>query len=167
MKLAYQALDGTGRLINDYIEASDVLDATEQLRRDGLFVTELKEARNSERAELGRPSRSKRKVNHLKHVALFTRQLSVLVSTGTPLVQAITALEKQSRNESWREVVTTVREKLEGGESFSQALESRSDCFDAIFRSLVQAGESGGQLDVIVDEPSDSSQAGKRQRGAA
>lgn len=146
MKLAYQAMDKTGRLVNDLIDASTPLEATELLRREGLFVTELKEASAGRKASKKKGSGSARSGKHLRSVAMFTRQLSVLVSTGTPLVQAIAALEKQAKNDAWSQVVSNLREKLEGGESFAQALESQPECFDSIYRSLVQAGETGGQL---------------------
>lgn len=146
MKLAYQAMDKTGQLVNDLIDASTPLEATELLRREGLFVTELKEAGAGRKAAKPRGSRSVGTGKHIRSVAMFTRQLSVLITTGTPLVQAITALEKQTKNDAWCQVVSNLREHLEGGDSFTQALESHPECFDSVYRSLVQAGETGGQL---------------------
>lgn len=146
MKLAYQAMDKSGRMVNDVIEASDMFEATDQLRRDGLFVTTLREAGGDAPAMSAVGKRPARGGSQLKHVAMFTRQLSVLVSTGTPLVQAISALEKQSKDARWRAVVADIRRKIEGGESFAQALEDHPQHFDAIYRSLIEAGEAGGQL---------------------
>ncbi|MCZ6836439.1 MAG: type II secretion system F family protein [Planctomycetota bacterium] len=146
MRLAYQAMDKSGRVVNDVIEASNLLEATDMLRRSGLFVTTL----NETSAQAAKQVRSARKSSgpkgKLKNVAMFTRQLSVLVSTGTPLVQSIAALEKQSKDLEWRMVVGGLRERIEGGESFAKALQAYPNQFDPIYRSLVEAGETSGQL---------------------
>lgn len=150
MNLVYQAMDKSGQIVSDSIEAADVQEATELLRREGLFVTELSEA--------GMKSVSSRQIsvvdagkgNQIKNVAMFTRQLSVLVATGTPLVQAIGALERQSKSENWRTVVSIIRKRLEGGDSFSKALEVFPQHFDSIYRSLIQAGEFSGHLDEML-----------------
>lgn len=150
MNLVYEAMDKSGQIVSDSIEAADVHEATEMLRREGLFVTELSEAGMKPLASRKNSRVAAGKGNQLKNVAMFTRQLSVLVSTGTPLVQAIGALEKQSKNENWRVVVSTVRQRLEGGDSFSKALEVFPRHFDSIYRSLIEAGELGGHLDEML-----------------
>jgi type II secretory pathway component PulF len=85
-----------------------------------------------------------------KVIAHFARELAVLVSTGTPIADAIESLEQQASTPQWAEVVGSVRRKLQDGEAFSEALESRPDIFSSVFRSLVAAGESSGQLDKML-----------------
>jgi len=147
MKLAYQAMDKSGRIVSDVIDAPDMLEATDLLRRQGLFVTTLRESSGARPAPRGSATpRRGGGPRQLKLVAMFTRQLSVLVGTGTPLVQAIAALEKQARDDRWRGVVSDLRRRLEDGESFCRALEDHPRHFDPVYRSLVEAGESSGHL---------------------
>ncbi len=150
MNLVYQAMDKSGQIVSDSIEAADAQEATEILRREGLFVTELSETGTKQVSSRKSSIATAGKGNQLKNVAMFTRQLSVLVATGTPLVQAIGALERQSKNENWRVVVSTIRERLEGGDSFTKALEVFPHHFDSIYRSLIEAGEFGGHLDAML-----------------
>src|SRR5436305_11908125 len=100
MKFVYQAFDAAGKSVSDKIEATDSNEATEALRRQGLYDTEVKAApagaisyaSAAGRAGPGRIGRGRL----LKNLAMFTRQLSVLMTSGTPLVQALGALERQS-----------------------------------------------------------------------
>ena len=80
------------------------------------------------------------------NVAVFTRQLCVLISSGTQMVEALTALERQTQVGPWRDTIAGVRERVEEGASFSEALEGHPDYFDAVYVSLVAAGESSGVL---------------------
>lgn len=169
MKLAYQAFDRNGRSVSDTIDAPDVNEASDRLRRQGLFVAfiapspaEQRSSRSEGKShtETARPggahhetrsgSNDRAPKSRLKNLAMFTRQLQVLVATGTPIVQSLAALERQAQDESWRQVIGDVRRRVEEGSTLSEALESHTRCFDAIYRSLVAAGESGGSLDQML-----------------
>ncbi len=91
----------------------------------------------------------------LATLSWFTRQLYVLVISGMPLVQAIEALKRQGKDEHWKAVLHDVGTSLEGGSSLAEAMESHPQYFDAVFRSLVSAGESGGQLNIMLKRLSD------------
>lgn len=148
MKIAYSAYDRSGRSVNAVLEAPGVAEATEQLRREGLFVTEATEATD------GLTPRGASRIGgqgaRLKEMAAFVRQLSVLVSTGTPMVEAITSLERQTPAGRFRDALQDIRERVEQGASFSSALEHHPRYFDAVARSLIAAGESGGRLDDML-----------------
>jgi type II secretory pathway component PulF len=75
----------------------------------------------------------------------------VLVSSGTPLVQALIALERQTKDAIWREIIGGVRTKVEQGCTLSEAMSEYPQAFDAIARSLVSAGESGGGFETMLD----------------
>lgn len=144
----YKGFDHAGTQKKGLTEAASVEEATEQLRRQSIFVVEISET--SSKTDLPKKShRTKSKVNP-KQVALFARELSVLVTTGTPITDAVESLEKQATNEHWRIVVRSVRRSLQDGESFSDSLALRPEVFDSVFVSLVAAGESSGQLDVML-----------------
>lgn len=152
MKFAYTAYDKAGKVVTGTTDAASTLEASESLRKQGLFATEILEtsdqpARNSSRNRAkGGGGRSKR----LKNMAGFVRQLSVLVSTGTPIVEAITSLERQIPPGHWRNALGDMRARIEQGASLSAALEHHPGYFDGVARSLIAAGESGGMLDAML-----------------
>lgn len=86
----------------------------------------------------------------MKSLTMFTRQLQVLVATGTPLVQSLAALERQSQNPAWRSVIADIRRRVEEGVPLSAAMECHPKCFDTIYRSLIAAGESAGNLEQML-----------------
>ncbi len=149
MKLAYHAFDKAGRAFTDVIDAADRNDAAEKLRRQGLFV-----ARITPTDELDTETPVRRgggRGSKLKNLAIFTRQFYVLVSTGTPITQALHSLSKQMKDPSWAVVVKDVCDTVEQGETLSNAMADHPDYFDAIYCSLVAAGESSGKLPAMLD----------------
>ena len=159
MKLAYSAYDRAGHLVHDVIEARDEADANDQLRRGGLFVTELTDeteagskTKNGSGAAGGGSERVKMGARRrLRNVAMFTRQLHVLSSTGTPMVDALGALKRQTRDEQWAKVIDDLTVKVEEGLPLSQAMGEHPEMFESVYRSLLAAGESGGQFDAMLD----------------
>lgn len=155
MKLTYRAYDRQGLLVRDAIEAESATLATEILRRQGLFVSEISEAaRDAVKASDGAQTRGRRRAGgrtrRLKDMSAFVRQLSILVSTGTPMVDAIASLEQQIAPGAWKDALSDIRQRLEQGASLSSSLEHHPSYFDAVARSLIAAGESGGQLDAML-----------------
>lgn len=153
MKFAYQAVDGAGKVVSNTIDAADENEAMDALRHRGLFVGELRPAANGMSNTPGGRKKGKRLSagRRLKNMAMFTRQLAVLVSSGTPLVQALGALERQTKDSAWREIVSGVRAKVEEGSTLSEAMAEHPQAFDAVARSLISAGESGGGFEIMLD----------------
>jgi type IV pilus assembly protein PilC len=154
MKLVYTAFDKTGKSVTDTVEARDIAEATDILRRQNFYVTEIKQAETDSVAGgpmkiklAGRLSGNRR----LRNLAVFSRQLHVLISTGTPMVEALMALERQAKDLQWQSVIVALRSKVEEGASLSSAMTAFPNEFNAVSRSLVAAGESGGDLDVMLD----------------
>jgi type II secretory pathway component PulF len=87
----------------------------------------------------------------LKPVAIWSRQLSVLLRSGTPLAQALQAIEKQTAEGAWRTVLSDVRERVEGGTPLSAALAAHPRHFDGVSENLIAAGESAGQLAAMLE----------------
>src|SRR5437016_300309 len=111
MRFAYLSFDRQGMPSPGEIDAASAGEAREVLRQRGLYVTEMREAAGVGgdpalvwRGGNGGFGRGKR----LQHLAGFTRQLHVLVASGTPLVQALGALERQARDASWKAVIVDV-----------------------------------------------------------
>ncbi len=162
MKFRYQAFDRAGAARSAVIEAGSLADASEMLRREGLYVssvTRTDDAAGSQGhgARAARGLRLGTGTSRIKNVASFTRQMSVLVGTGTRVADALLALERQTRDARFREVVAGVRKKVEEGGTLSDAMGSYTRWFDPIAVSLVRAGESSGRLDQMLHRLSDIS----------
>ncbi|MBC7771576.1 MAG: type II secretion system F family protein [Pyrinomonadaceae bacterium] len=150
MKLAYQGFNISGKAVTGTLESPGLAEASEQLRRDGIFPTELVEAGASHGAARSRGEKLTGKKGKLKDLVSFCRQLAILVSAHTPLVQAIAAVERQSAAGTWRETIADLRRRVEEGSSLAGAMEAHSNSFDAIARSMVAAGESSGRLELML-----------------
>ncbi|HSZ60052.1 MAG TPA: type II secretion system F family protein [Tepidisphaeraceae bacterium] len=149
MKFRYKGFDVGGTAVFNTIEAASVIEATEALRRQGIFATEVVDADRA--SGLSKRKRVPRLGVRLKNLAMFTRQLQVLVATGTPLAQALSALQRQATSASWGEVVADLRSRVEAGAALSSAMAEHPAYFDSICRSLIAAGESAGNLPAMLD----------------
>jgi type II secretory pathway component PulF len=152
MKLAYTAYDGAGKTATGVIEADDPMTATEALRRRGLYVAEVIEQKTPAATyQSGRRQRHISRSEKLKNIAMFSRQLYVLISSGTQIVDALRAVERQARPGPWRDVIASLRTRVEEGASLSEAMQDHRDYFDPIYCNLVTAGESSGHLVEMFD----------------
>jgi type II secretory pathway component PulF len=152
MKLAYIAFDKSGRQSNGQIEAATSAEARETLRREGLFVTEMHahsgDSGNAATTAWSIPGGRGRR---LAHVVNMTRQLYVLLKSGTALVQALAALERQASDPAWRVTLSSLRTAVEEGASLSSAMAEHPRYFDPVCRSLVSAGESSGKMEEMLE----------------
>lgn len=159
MKFAYRAFDKSGKVRSETIEAASSAEASEALRRQGLFVSEIGPASAAAAARGGGAPRVVKTGSGVKggskNLASFLRQLAVLVKTGTPLVDAMQALEKQTTDEKWLSVLVGVRAKVEEGQTLSEAMLAYPRSFDSVCRSLVRAGEAGGNLGEMLTRLAD------------
>jgi type IV pilus assembly protein PilC len=85
-----------------------------------------------------------------KELAVFTRQFSVMIDAGLPLVQCLEILAGQQENKTFQQVLTSTRGAVEGGSTLSSALGQHQKVFDPLYVNLVEAGETGGILDTIL-----------------
>jgi type IV pilus assembly protein PilC len=85
-----------------------------------------------------------------KELAIFTRQFSVMIDAGLPLVQCLEILAGQQENKFFQKVLVNTRSQVEGGATLSAAMRSSPKVFDALYVNMVEAGETGGILDTIL-----------------
>jgi type IV pilus assembly protein PilC len=85
-----------------------------------------------------------------KELAVFTRQFSVMIDAGLPLVQCLEILAGQQENKVFQNVLTGTRSSVEGGSTLSSSMRQYDKVFDALYVNLVEAGETGGILDTIL-----------------
>jgi type IV pilus assembly protein PilC len=85
-----------------------------------------------------------------KRIAIFTRQFSVMLDAGLPLVQCLEILGDQEENRTFQQIIHQVRSDVESGASLADAMRKHPKAFDNLFTNMVAAGESGGILDIIL-----------------
>jgi type IV pilus assembly protein PilC len=85
-----------------------------------------------------------------KELAIFTRQFSVMIDAGLPLVQCLEILASQQENKTFQKVLAATRSQVEGGATLSTAMRGSPKVFDALYTNMVEAGETGGILDTIL-----------------
>jgi type IV pilus assembly protein PilC len=117
------------------------------LRREQVMLTSVKEkGREIAVPKLG--GRSK-KVN-AKDLSIFTRQFSVMIDAGLPLVQCLEILAQQQENKNFQMVLTQTRQDVEEGSTLAAAMARHPKTFDQLFVNMIEAGEAGGILDLIL-----------------
>ncbi len=85
-----------------------------------------------------------------KELAVFTRQFSVMIDAGLPLVQCLEILAGQQENKTFQKILTGVRASVEGGATLSASMKQYEKVFDPLYYNMVEAGETGGILDTIL-----------------
>ncbi len=90
-----------------------------------------------------------------KDKVIFSRQLSTLIDAGLPLVQSLRSVQNQTKNKTLQAIIVEVINDVEGGKAFSAALGKHPRVFNAVFVSLVAAGEASGTLDVALERIAD------------
>ena len=116
------------------------------LRREQIVLTQASEKGR----EIALPKLGRNKKVKAKDLAVFTRQFSVMIDAGLPLVQCLDILAEQQQNAFFKDVLRQVRQHVEEGSTLSAALEKHPKVFDNLFTSMVEAGETGGVLDLIL-----------------
>ncbi|MGI8555349.1 MAG: type II secretion system F family protein [Pyrinomonadaceae bacterium] len=116
------------------------------LRREQIVVTQSSEKGR----EFSIPKLGAKKKVKAKELSVFTRQFSVMIDAGLPLVQCLDILAEQQQNVFFKEVLGQVRQTVEEGSTLAAALAKHPKVFDQLFTNMVEAGETGGVLDVIL-----------------
>jgi len=151
MKLQYLAYDNARNQVTGTTESPNINDATESLRRKGLYVIQIGEPAGEPAEPSTRLTTKPGRTGKLKQLVVFTKQLCVLVSSGTQLVEALGALERQTKQGPWRDTIVHLKSRVEEGAPLCEAMEEHSEYFDSVYCSLIAAGESGGNLTRMLD----------------
>jgi len=120
------------------------------LNREQISILEIKRARR----EIKIPLLETRKVK-TKELAVFSRQLSVLIDAELPLIQSLNILSEQAKSKYFRKVINKVREDVEAGSTLNQAMRRFPKVFDDLFCNMISSGEQSGSLDIMLRRLSD------------
>jgi type IV pilus assembly protein PilC len=174
MRIKWQGYDNTARKVSGEIEANDANEARSTLRKQGVRATKLVAIHGgsvdtktgSSFSRSSKPdARSKIDWNDLGSIVAvfsspvpglveftaFIRQLSVMQSAGIPMVQGLGVLSETVETPGFARALANIKQKVEGGQSFTEALKIYPSIFDRVFVNLVAAGEVSGSLDRILD----------------
>jgi general secretion pathway protein F len=163
---AYRGVNAAGKDVKGVRDADNPKALRNVLRRDGILVTEILE--QSEAAQKSaREIDLKRFFKRLSasEVALATRQLAVLLRSGIPLVDGLTALIDQLEQPDLKGAFTDARNKVNEGKSFADALRAHPKVFQTLYINMVAAGEASGTLETVLARLSDFLDSQARLKG--
>ncbi|MCW7754715.1 type II secretion system inner membrane protein GspF [Desulfobotulus sp. H1] len=151
----YTALTPKGKRCKGVIDADSMQMARNRLRDQNLYPTLMQEVRS-------RAHEKKRLLNTLgskrlrpKDVSLITRQLATLTGAGFPLVSALGSVIAQTRSTPVRRALSRIKDSVEGGAGFADALAAEAGSFSPIYVNMVRSGESSGTLELVLERLAD------------
>jgi general secretion pathway protein F len=159
-------LIATGKQTKGVRDAENPKHLRAVLRRDGVLLTSAAEESQAK-------AKTRRNIDlfaflrraSTADVATMTRQLATLVRAGIPLVESIGALTDQVEKEDLKRILTNIRERLNEGSSFAQALEQHPKVFPSVYVSMVAAGEVSGTLEQVLERLADFLESQARLKG--
>ncbi|MCH2149132.1 MAG: type II secretion system F family protein [Phycisphaerales bacterium] len=168
----YEALDASGKPQTGSIDASTSDDAVQQIRSQGYFPTSVREQKvkdDSGKTSKGRKQKKgrggkkkgKKKKGEInislsfgrvksKKITQFTRQLSTLQDAGLPLLRSLQILETQQKPGKLKTILGEIVEDVEAGSTLSDSMAKHPKAFDRLYSKMVNAGEIGGVIDLIL-----------------
>src|SRR6202521_1441820 len=141
----YRGTNRAGASVSGVMQATSKAELQNLLRRQQITPTKMSEKGK----EFNLPTFGGG-VN-AKELAIFTRQFSVMIDAGLPLVQCLEILASQQENQTFQKVLTGTRGSVEGGATLSAAMRQYPKVFDSLYVNMVEAGETGGILDTILE----------------
>src|SRR5256885_785825 len=140
----YQGTSRTGGSVSGVMTASNKTELASLLKRQQITATKMTEkGKEFNMPTFGGGVKA-------KELAIFTRQFSVMIDAGLPLVQCLEILATQQENKFFQKVLIGTRGQVEGGATLSAAMRTSPKVFDALYVNMVEAGETGGILDTIL-----------------
>src|SRR5437660_8202222 len=139
----YQGTSRSGGSVSGVMTASNKAELATLLKRQQITATKMTEKGK----EFNIPTFGGG-VN-AKELAIFTRQFSVMIDAGLPLVQCLEILASQQENKTFQKVLINTRSAVEGGTTLSAAMKQSPKVFDALYTNMVEAGETGGSPDDV------------------
>src|SRR5215510_14087130 len=141
----FTGTDAQGKRISGEKLADNKAQVTMQLRRERITPGAIKEKGK----EFAMPTLGTGKVP-IKDLAVFFRQFSVMIDAGLPLVQCLEILAANQENQAFQKTLTGVRTTVEGGATLANAMRQYPKVFDDLTTNMIEAGETGGILDIIL-----------------
>ena len=145
----YVAIDGKGKQVKGSLEVENQMKASDQLKKDGLTIIELKEG-SALNKEVSLGSFGKKKVK-IRDLSLLCRQFVSLNRAGVTIIETLKMLAEQTENPTLQEALVEVSTSVQKGDSLATAMRLRQDVFPELLCHMVAAGEASGNLDVSFE----------------
>ena len=146
---AYSGRTRQGQTVTGERVAETIDAAIAALRREQIQVTRIDPAKAAKAAAAkAKPKKGPKAPS--KNLAIFTRQFSVMIDAGLPLVQCLDILGKQEPDKGFSASILQVRTDVESGAALADAMKKHPRAFDALYSNMIAAGEAGGILDTIL-----------------
>jgi type IV pilus assembly protein PilC len=161
---AFEAMNSSGQEVKDEIEASTADEAIKKIRGKGYFPTKVREkaAKKKVNKKAGPVEFAPKRKMPIsiggvpkKQIVVFTRQLSTLQDAGLPILRCLQILESQQRPGLMKAIIGGVADEVEGGGTLSDSMRNYPKAFDKLYVNMVNAGEAGGVLDLILSRLAD------------
>jgi len=159
--MTYTAMDGSGREQTGRLQAETEQAAAAKLKGMGLFPTNIREAKRTDKGRAAGAGFSLSKLTQLqlgppvvkrKDLTTLTRQLATLLEAGLPLVRSLRTLERQAKGKpALRRVLGDLGAAVEGGSTFSEALAAHPKSFAKLYVNMVRAGEASGAMEAVLN----------------
>lgn len=149
----YKAIDGNNRVKKGIIDADTPREARVKLKKDALFVTDIKESQGKKKSAVAiRGVTGVEAPNKLRNeqIAAVTRQMASLLQAGIPLAEALRMIIEQAPDKKIESVFRDIREKVTQGMTFADATLQHPAYFNDLYANMVRAGESSGALDAVL-----------------
>jgi len=183
----YEALDASGKPKKGVVDASSSDDAIQQIRGQGFFPTSVREQKvkggdvddggggKRKKKRSGKPKKKKGKKGEInisldifpikqKKITQFTRQLSTLQDAGLPLLRSLQILESQQKPGKLKNILGAIVEDVEAGSTLSDSMAKHPKAFDRLYSKMVNAGEIGGVIDLILQRLANFMEKAQRLR---
>ena len=138
----FKAIDLTGGTARGEVEADSKQAVADQLKQRGLIVLDIADKHSSREIELAFLKRVK-----ANELAIFSRQLSTMITSGMSILRSLYVLEWQTESKFLKETIVAVRKDVESGRALSDAMARHPKVFNPLFVAMAQAGETGGVLE--------------------
>jgi type IV pilus assembly protein PilC len=148
-KFSWEGKNRTGQVQKGEMEAPNEAAVNAQLRRMGIMPSKVKARGKGFDMNLTIPGFEPKVTS--KDLVVFTRQFATMIDAGLPLVQCLDILGRQQDNKTFKKILVSVKESVESGSTFADALKKHPKAFDDLYVNLVAAGEVGGILDTILN----------------
>jgi len=155
---AYKGINAAGKSVSGTREADGPNGLRQALKRDSVFLTEMREvgsrakARGPKTGALNKDVDFKALFERVRpqDIAIFTRQLATLLRAGIPLAESLAALSDQSENKKLQTILAGVKQRVNEGDALAKALEPHPDIFPELYINMVRSGEAAGNLDAVL-----------------
>lgn len=164
---AWKGLNAAGKSVGGTREADGPKALRAQLRKESLFLTEMREVRAGEKGGKAKGGAGKQGLKREidfqqllervrpQDIATFTRQMATLLKAGIPLAEALAALAEQADNKKLQMIVAGIRQRVNEGGALADALALHPQHFPDLYVNMVRSGEAAGNLDTVLDRLAD------------